>query len=779
MATQLQIRRGTSSQVAAFTGAVGELVVNTTNDSVHVNDGSTAGGFELARVNGSNWANITTTANIDVGTVTADGLTVEKTSSGANVSVASLQNDGSGANTKADLDFHAANTKYATISGGYGASAPELDIKVGNTPSRIATFTETGVGIGASPYSALTVDTANGIFNIANGNTSGGTKIQAWAATPANGYLAIEGYDKEYMRIDSSGNVGIGATSMAHPLVIQNSTPIIELIDSNLSTRRAKIGGENGNVTIDVDPNQAEGTSFFSVDIDNTERMRIDSSGRVGIGESSPATDLHITNSGATQLLLESGTSSQGILLFGDADDLNVGSVMYDHSDNSMRFETSDSEHMRIDSSGNVLVNTTNAGATGLSVSNSSTISFAEGASSSLANAFRQSNSADLVLASGYKYTDTHNKMASSYASSWAKSAVGVGYGYVRFFTDAPSTDSVGTDLTPTERMRIDSSGNVGIGTSSPHSFGTNQSGITISDGTGGCIRLKNDAGSVNFDIENGGGGGINLNSVNAFPLKFSTSNTERMRIDSSGNFMVGGTSYQQAGSIGFKGTGEYASVLASGAGGDLLVGGAISGVSNGYLISVTTGNAQTYKWHNGGSQSMTLNSSGNLLVGATSTSFSERFKVVSSGQVYGGVFHATASATAPLLCRNENGVSGSRSQVVFLYDSSTVGSITSTASATGYGTSSDQRLKSNIEDADDAGSKVDAIQVRKFDWIVDGSHQDYGMVAQELQAVAPEAVQAPEDPDEMMGVDYSKLVPMLVKEIQSLRNRVAQLENG
>ena len=56
MATQLQIRRGTSAQVAAFTGAEGEIVVNTTNDSVHVNDGSTAGGFELARVDGSNWA---------------------------------------------------------------------------------------------------------------------------------------------------------------------------------------------------------------------------------------------------------------------------------------------------------------------------------------------------------------------------------------------------------------------------------------------------------------------------------------------------------------------------------------------------------------------------------------------------------------------------------------------------------------------------------------------------------------------------------------------------
>jgi hypothetical protein len=66
---------------------------------------------------------------------------------------------------------------------------------------------------------------------------------------------------------------------------------------------------------------------------------------------------------------------------------------------------------------------------------------------------------------------------------------------------------------------------------------------------------------------------------------------------------------------------------------------------------------------------------------------------------------------------------------------------------------------------------------VRSFDWKADGSHQKYGMVAQELQSVAPEAVTGDANSDDMMGVDYSKLVPMLVKEIQSLRARVAQLE--
>ena len=52
-------------------------------------------------------------------------------------------------------------------------------------------------------------------------------------------------------------------------------------------------------------------------------------------------------------------------------------------------------------------------------------------------------------------------------------------------------------------------------------------------------------------------------------------------------------------------------------------------------------------------------------------------------------------------------------------------------------------------------------------------------MVAQELQSVAPEAVSEGETEEDMMSVDYSKLVPMLVKEIQSLRARVAQLEGA
>jgi hypothetical protein len=166
--------------------------------------------------------------------------------------------------------------------------------------------------------------------------------------------------------------------------------------------------------------------------------------------------------------------------------------------------------------------------------------------------------------------------------------------------------------------------------------------------------------------------------------------------------------------------------------------------------------------------EAMRATSAGDFLVGTSSaptgSTGGSGFITESVGRRTLKIASTTTSGAAVAEFINPNGV---------------VGIIVTDGSTTSYNTSSDQRLKENIADADDAGSKVDAIQVRKFDWKADGSHQDYGMIAQELQSVAPEAVSTPEDSDDMMGVDYSKLVPMLVKEIQSLRARVAQLEGA
>ena len=118
-------------------------------------------------------------------------------------------------------------------------------------------------------------------------------------------------------------------------------------------------------------------SNTIAFDTNSTERMRIDSSGNVGIGEDVPEGKLHIftgdasvgPNGDADELVVEgsgssgisilSGSSSNGNILFGDSGGDEHGAIRYLHASNALRFDTNDAERMRIDSSGNVLFNTT------------------------------------------------------------------------------------------------------------------------------------------------------------------------------------------------------------------------------------------------------------------------------------------------------------------------------------------------------------------------------------------------------------------------------------
>jgi hypothetical protein len=216
---------------------------------------------------------------------------------------------------------------------------------------------------------------------------------------------------------------------------------------------------------------------------------------------------------------------------------------------------------------------------------------------------------------------------------------------------------------------------------------------------------------------------------------------------------------------------GDYSSVIGgiefdSGGGDKFTIGHASATSPSGTLNVVEAGNL-IFKTSN--TERMRIDASGRLLMGRTTDFGSSGYKlqVDFSGTTTGILVAsaATASKTALIMHDKNNG--------------SAAGSITYDGLAAQYNTSSDQRLKENIVDSPSASDDIDAIQVRSFDWKADGSHQKYGMVAQELVTVAPEAVSQPEDPDEMMGVDYSKLVPMMIKEIQNLRREVAALKEN
>ena len=113
------------------------------------------------------------------------------------------------------------------------------------------------------------------------------------------------------------------------------------------------------------------GTNVLTLGTNSVEGVRIASNGRVGINETAPLGQLHVrtADSGASsvgasadELVIEgsghagmtilSGTDQQGIINFADPADVNIGQILYDHSDNSMRVRTNDAERLRITSEG-------------------------------------------------------------------------------------------------------------------------------------------------------------------------------------------------------------------------------------------------------------------------------------------------------------------------------------------------------------------------------------------------------------------------------------------
>lgn len=376
-----------------------------------------------------------------------------------------------------------------------------------------------------------------------------------------------------------------------------------------------------------------------------------------------------------------------------------------------------------------------------------------------------------------------------------------------------------------TERMRIDSNGNVGIGTDSP------QGNLHISAGTDGDAtlileadtdQLGSEADNPRLELRQDGNevqGSIYLEGdpdqtasgsiVNALvidsknfhgnnDIQFATGgaldpdnladSTVKATITDRGHFIIDGPNYSfQSDNYHLRLREDDGSCYLSNVQGGLYIG------SSGYyygsgqfkltdgatsmstILCAQNGNI-TFSNKTGGSangvvtanERARIDSSGSFMVGTTSDgAFNGGFSVKKGTVDYINVGHSSS-------------VGHGNYYVAFRHGNNTIGTITqSQTSGINYNTSSDERLKENIADSADAGSRVDAIQIRQFDWKADGTHQDYGVIAQELVTVAPEAVHQPEDSEEMMGVDYSKLVPMLIKEVQALRARVAELEEN
>jgi hypothetical protein len=199
---------------------------------------------------------------------------------------------------------------------------------------------------------------------------------------------------------------------------------------------------------------------------------------------------------------------------------------------------------------------------------------------------------------------------------------------------------------------------------------------------------------------------------------------------------------------------------------------------SGGSLAGTTTNHY--FRFITNDTERARLDTSGNFLVGQSSQNFSvEGIVLYSPSDTFGPRINVTNTSDASL---NLNRLSTDGSIAVFFKDTASVGSISVTASATAYNTSSDYRLKEDVQPMVGASDRLMALKPVNFAWKVDGSRVD-GFLAHEAQEVVPECVTGSKDAvddegnPQYQGIDQSKIVPLLVAALQEAMAEIAQLK--
>jgi len=364
MATQLQSRRGTTAQMNAFTGAEGEIAVNTSTDTLHVHDGSTAGGHALAKADGSNIATYagsfttiaasgTITGNVtgnltgsvltaaqtnitSVGTLSA--LTVSGTLTGTNATFTTADNSDNLTLTSTDADASSGpNVKLYRNS-----SSPADNDFLGNI--KFVGRNDNSQDVQYAEQEVYILDasdgTEDGLYNVNVMTAGANTSYMQFKA--GSGVVFNEDSNDIDFRVESDnnthalfvqgsdGNVGIGVSSPSHVLHVDASST------STLVTIHNTNGSSSDCRGLDVETSTT-GTTVQRWLNAGSELGRFTATGNLLVGKSTtsfgtaglrfaPTGAIDATVSGDGSLFLNR-LGSDGLIQYFYKDGTNVGSI--------------------------------------------------------------------------------------------------------------------------------------------------------------------------------------------------------------------------------------------------------------------------------------------------------------------------------------------------------------------------------------------------------------------------------------------------------------------
>jgi hypothetical protein len=360
-------------------------------------------------------------------------------------------------------------------------SNPFMAFDVGGS-EKIRILDGGNVGIGtSSPSQLLEVRGAAAKIRITDSDTSGTTGIEFVDSADvvdaeievgnSTQYFAIKTAASERMRIDSSGNVGIGTADPRAKLHTYYNTAddtftnLVSSFSPNIVLEDLSTSAVDFQFLVDADALQFRHGDASTDTKLTSEAMRIDSSGNVGIGTSSPSARLNVVDATSQDAMRITQTGTGNALVIEDS-------------------ANPDSTPFVVDASGKTLVGLTTAQTTAIGsaavqiAGGTAPLSFLREADSSTAInlEFSKSRASGAILASGdtigrlyFSGSDGTAKIPAAFIDAAVDGTPGTNDmpGRLVFSTTADGASS------PTERMRIDSSGNVGINTTSPDTLFT------------------------------------------------------------------------------------------------------------------------------------------------------------------------------------------------------------------------------------------------------------------------------------------------------------------